>query len=141
MKNLVLTIIALMPFLLVAQTNNKNTFKVRKERSEEVYPIVENMPEFPGGETALFQFIGKNLKFPKTLLDSINNDDGKYNVYIQFIVDTLGNITDIKPLRGDDLLVDEAIRVIKLMPKWIPGKNREKKVNVSFVLPFIFKID
>jgi protein TonB len=102
---------------------------------EEVFTIVENMPEFPGGQKKLFEYLGKNIKFPPAA--KANGISGK--VYVNFTVNKDGKISNVKVLRGvHDLLDKEAIRVVKAMPKWKPGKQRGKAVKVSYNLPINF---
>ena len=99
---------------------------------DEVFTIVESMPEIPGG---MPQYLGKNVKFPPAA--KANGISGK--VYINFVVGKDGVIRNVKILRGvHDLLDKEAIRVVKAMPKWKPGKQRGKPVSVSFNLPINF---
>lgn len=102
---------------------------------DEIFPIVENMPEFPGGEKELFIYLGKNIKYPP-----MAKDVGiKGKVYVTFVVDKNGSITDVSVLHGIGGGCDEeAIRVVKAMPKWSPGKQRGKAVKVQFNLPVNF---
>ena len=113
-------------------------FEVEEEIvEEEVFTIVESMPEFPGGQKKMFQYLGKNIKFPAAA--KANGIQGK--VYVNFTIGKNGEIRDIKILRGvHELLDKEAIRVIKAMPKWKPGKQRGKAVSVSYNLPINFKL-
>ncbi len=104
---------------------------------EEVFTIVENMPEFPGGQAKLFEYLGKNIKFPPAA--KANGISGK--VYVNFEVGKDGKITNVKILRGvHDLLDEEAKRVVKAMPAWKPGKQRGKAVKVSYNLPINFQL-
>ncbi len=111
-------------------------FEVEEEVvEEEVFTIVENMPEFPGGVKKMMEFLGKNTKFPPAA--KANGISGK--VYVNFVVGKDGKIRDVKIIRGvHDLLDKEALRVVKAMPKWKPGKQRGKAVTVSFNLPINF---
>jgi protein TonB len=102
------------------------------------YVVVEQMPEFPGGESALRNYLSTSVKYPKIALE--NGIQGK--VYISFVVDTNGGISNVKVTRGIDAALDkEAIRVIKAMPKWIPGKQNGQAVRVSFTLPINFVLE
>ncbi|MFT6815543.1 MAG: protein TonB [Sphingobacteriales bacterium] len=104
---------------------------------QEVFTIVENMPEFPGGEAAMRKYIGKNIKYPNLARE--NKVEG--TVYIQFVINQNGEISDVKILRGIGAGCDEeALRVIKKMPAWAPGKQRGKPVRVQFTLPVKFKL-
>ena len=101
----------------------------------EIFQVVENMPEFPAGNVQVW--IGKNVRYPA--LAQENGIQGK--VYIQFVIEKDGSITDVKVLRGVDASLDkEAARVISSMPKWKPGKQRGKAVRVSYTLPINFQL-
>lgn len=112
------------------------------EESEEddeqpVFVIVEDMPKFPGGNEALAKFIADNIRYPKSA--KANKIEGP--VYIGFIIDKDGSVINVKVLRGVNAELDaEAIRVIKSMPKWTPGKQRGKPVRVNYTLPIIFSL-
>ena len=95
------------------------------------------MPGFPGGEEELFRFLGKNIKYP-----AMAKDAGiKGMVYVNFVVWIDGTIKDVKVLRGIGGGCDEeAMRVVKSMPKWKPGKQRGKTVPVSYNLPIRFTL-
>lgn len=102
---------------------------------EEIFTIVEKMPEFPGGIEALFAYLSKNIKYPAMAKDA--NIQGK--VYITFIVNPKGEIEGVKVLRGIGGGCDEeAVRVVKKMPNWIPGKQRGRPVKVQYNLPVNF---
>lgn len=101
----------------------------------DIFQVVEDMPSFPGGNVQ--KWIGKNTKYPVLAME--NGIQGK--VYIQFVIEKDGSITDTKVLRGVDASLDkEAIRVINSMPKWKPGKQRGKPVRVSYTLPINFQL-
>lgn len=105
---------------------------------EEVFEIVEYSPQFPGGKDSMNAFIARNIIYPPKLLE--NGKQGK--VYVQFVVMKDGSIKDINVLKSfDDLASKEIIRIIKSMPKWEPGKQRGKPVNVRVVVPVGFKLD
>jgi TonB family protein len=98
-----------------------------------IWEFVERMPEFPGGEDALSNFLAKNLKHPK------NSEDGR--VVVNFIVEKSGSLTRLKVIRkpeGGELLAEEVIRVVNKMPNWTPGSQNGKLVRVSFSLPISF---
>jgi len=99
---------------------------------------VEELPSFPGGDDEMYKFLHANLVYPP--VEKATNTEGVVNVY--FVVNRNGAITDVSvpkpPSRG---LSAEAIRVVKLMPKWIPGKQNGKPVNVRFMLPIEFKLN
>jgi protein TonB len=103
----------------------------------DVFTIVEEMPEFIGGETAMNDFMHKNLKYPEEAKNK--NIQGK--VWIGFIVDKEGNIYNVEVLRGIGGGCDEeAVRVISKMPKWKPGKQSGKPVAVKFRFPINFTL-
>lgn len=102
-----------------------------------VFHAVEQMPQFPGGDAALYEFIGKNLRYPPMAAE--NNIQGR--VVVQFVVTKTGSIGEVKVLRGKDPDLDkEAKRVVKSLPKFIPGKMNGQAVNVWYTLPINFKL-
>jgi TonB family protein len=108
-----------------------------KEWPGQIFTIVENMPEFKGGQKKLFKFLGKNVKYPARAKEM--NISG--TVYVNFIIDESGKIENAKVLRGIHPLLDrEAIRAVESMPNWTPGMQREKVVSVSYNLPIKFKL-
>ena len=111
---------------------------VEEEEEEVVFMVVESMPEFPGGQQALFKYLSENIKYP--VIAQENGIRGK--VVCQFTVNKDGSIVDIEVVRsgGDPSLDKEAVRVIKTMPKWKPGKQRGKPVRVKFTVPVSFKL-
>ena len=109
-----------------------------EEEEEVVFVVVESMPEFPGGQQALFKYLGDNVKYP--VIAQENGIQGR--VICQFVVNKDGSIVDIEVVRsgGDPSLDKEAVRVVKSMPKWKPGKQRGKPVRVKFTVPINFKL-
>lgn len=108
-----------------------------KAKDQAVFTLVEVMPEFPGGETALNKFMKDNLHYPKKAMES--GITGK--VIVSFLVDENGNIRNVKVLKGIGGGCDEeAIRLIKMMPAWKPGKMGGKPVKVSMSLPVKFSL-
>lgn len=102
------------------------------------YSVVEQMPEFPGGQSALYKYLQTSIKYPRIATE--NGIQGK--VFVNFVVDRNGGISNVKVVRGVDTSLDqEAVRVVKLMPKWIPGKQNGEAVRVSFTLPINFALD
>jgi len=113
--------------------------EIQEEEEEDnvVFVIVENKPEFPGGDAALMKYIAENIKYP--VIAQENGIQGR--VICQFVVNKDGSIVDINVVRSVDPSLDkEAIRVIKSMPKWKPGKQRGKAVRVKFTLPIVFRL-
>ena len=111
---------------------------VEEEVSEtEIFQIVEEMPSFPGGEGKLMEYVAKNIKYPQ-----IARETGiQGRVFIGFVVEPDGSVSNVKLLRGIGGGCDEeAMRVVKSMPKWKPGKQRGKAVRVSYQIPVFFKL-
>ncbi|MCQ2347068.1 MAG: energy transducer TonB [Paludibacteraceae bacterium] len=109
-----------------------------EEEEEVVFVVVETMPEFPGGQQALFKYLSDNVKYP--VIAQENGIQGR--VICQFVVNKDGAIVDVEVVRsgGDPSLDKEAVRVIKSMPKWKPGKQRGKAVRVKYTVPVNFKL-
>ena len=106
-----------------------------EEADAPVFFIVEEMPVFPGGEEALRKYIAQSVKYPAIAQE--NGIQGR--VFVAFVVNTKGEVTDVKIARGVDPNLDkEAIRVVNSMPKWSPGKQRGKAVKVSYTVPINF---
>ena len=108
------------------------------EDNEPVFYIVEDMPEFPGGESALRKFITSSVVYPETAV--ANEIQGK--VYVSFIVKKDGTVANARIARGvDPSLNEEALRVVNSLPKWKPGIQRGTPVNVSYTVPINFMLD
>ncbi len=104
---------------------------------QEIFQIVEEMPAYPGGDQKLMEFIAKGIKYPQ-----IARETGiQGRVFVGFVVEPDGSVSNVKVLRGIGGGCDEeAMRVVKSMPKWKPGKQRGKAVRVSYMLPVNFKL-
>ena len=103
-----------------------------------VYQIVEEMPKFPGGEKALMDYVSNNVKYP----EEAKNKNIAGRVFVSFVVEKDGSIGEVKVLRGIGGGCDEeAVRVIKEMPKWKPGMQKGKPVRVNYMMPIFFKLD
>jgi len=104
---------------------------------QEIFQIVEEMPSYPGGERALLEYVAKNIKYPQ-----IARETGiQGRVFVGFVVEPDGSVSNVKILRGIGGGCDEeAMRVIKSLPKWKPGKQRGKAVRVSYQIPVVFKL-
>jgi protein TonB len=121
------------------ETIVEQDFTEEEEVVEEpqIFTIVEEMPSFPGGEEKLFKYLGENIKYPQMAKEA--NISGI--VYVTFVVMEDGSIKNVKKLRGIGGGCDEeAIRVVKSMPKWKSGKQRGKPVRVQFNLPIRFTL-
>jgi len=104
---------------------------------EKPFTTVEQMPQFPGGEDELMRFILGNLRYP-----SVAKEVGiEGRVIIRFVVSKTGDVTNVEILRGLDPSCDkEALRVVKMMPNWIPGKQNGRSVPVYFTLPIVYRL-
>jgi len=116
----------------------KDTLK-SNEVEELVYCyVMEQMPQYPGGESELLNFVGKNLRYPESSFK--NKIQGK--VIVRFVVTESGEVDKIQVVRSLQAECDkEAIRVIKLLPKFIPGKQNGKNTKVLYTLPITFKLE
>lgn len=107
----------------------------QSESSTKVYDEVDEMPSFPGGLNGLMTFLSQNMVYPVTVQE--NGVQGR--VIVSFVVETDGSITDVKVARSVDPSLDrEAMRVVKAMPKWTPGKKDGKPVRVKYTVPMVF---
>lgn len=104
---------------------------------DEIFKVVEHRPQFPGGDAELMKFINANVKYPKEA-----QEQGKQGrVIVVFVVEKDGSITDAEVLKPVDPLLDaEALRIVNMMPKWTPGKQRGKEVRVRFTIPVTFRL-
>ncbi len=108
-----------------------------EKKAEKVFTHVEQMPQFPGGDAELYKFISNNLNYPAMAIE--NNVQGR--VIVQFVVTADGSIGNVKVVRSVDRDLDnEAMRVCKKLPKFIPGKQNGQPVNVWYTLPVTFKL-
>ncbi len=104
---------------------------------EEIFTAVEQMPQFPGGEGELLKYISSHIKYPTMAAE--NNIQGR--VVVKFVVQKDGNVGEVVVLRGKDPDLDkEAVRVVKTLPKFIPGKMNGQSVSVWYTLPINFKL-
>ena len=128
-------IMALMAVFGLTTVSAQKTVVAKK--NQKVFDIVEQMPKYPGGQAALFEFISKNVKYPD---DAVKKKvEGK--VFVTFVVDTDGKITDVSLMRKVFPSLDaEAIRVISAMPNWIPGKQKGQVVRVKYTVPIMFRL-
>lgn len=120
------------------QSSDSTSYKPITTSDGTVYEYVDHMPEFPGGQDALIQYLGQHLRYPgkarRKQLQGI--------VIVQFVVGYNGKIENVKTV-GEKLgggLEKEAIRVVKRMPNWFPGTQKGKKVRVQYSLPIRFKL-
>ena len=108
-----------------------------KEEETKVFDVVEQMPSFPGGNSALMQYLSSNIKYP--VVAEENGVQGR--VVCTFVVERDGSITDVRVIRSVDPSLDkEAVRVVKGMPRWIPGKQNGSAVRVKYTVPVTFRL-
>ena len=108
-----------------------------EEEEAQIFFIVEKMPVFPGGDLGLRKYIATHVKYPNIARE--NGIEGK--VYIRFCVTSRGTVEKVSLARGVDPILDkEAIRVVKALPKWKPGEQRGKKVNVWYTVPINYQL-
>jgi TonB family protein len=106
--------------------------------SDTIFAVVEKMPEFPGGKKALMNYLKENIHYP----EQAKKEGIHGRVFVNFIVEKDGSISGVKILRGIGHGCDEeTVRVVRAMPKWVPGEQRGQKVRVSFNLPIKFISD
>jgi protein TonB len=110
---------------------------IEEEETQEIFSIVEQQPEPEGGLSAFYEYIQRNLKYPA--IARRNNIEGK--VFVQFVVERDGRLTDVRVLKGIGGGCDEeAVRIISGAPKWQPGKQRGRPVRVQMILPIMFRL-
>ena len=120
------------------ESDEDEMIEIEEESEEEFFMVVENMPEFPGGDLGLMKYIQKNVKYPPIAKEY--NITGK--VYVSFIIEKDGSVSEVKVVRGVDKNLDaEAIRIIKSLPKYKAGKQRGKPVRVMLTLPINFQLN
>ncbi len=108
-----------------------------EEVEDEIFQVVEQDPEFPGGVEALYKYIQSNIKYPQ--LAKENNITGR--VFVTFVVEKDGSVSNVKAARDiGGGCGAEAVRVVKSMPKWAPGKQRGKAVRAAYTLPVVFNL-
>src|SRR6218665_185107 len=127
-----LTVLLLLSLHTIAQTTLKERQDPEDVEGDKVFLIVADHPEFPGGPAALTEYLKTNVQYPSSARQ--NRIEGK--VMTQFVVSLKGEVTDVKILRGlSDDCDREAVRLIKAMPKWKPGRQDGHPVNVQMTLP------
>jgi len=137
MKKILFILTVLFPLFAVAQIDiDVQETRPEETGEQEVFDIVEEQPVYPGGEDSMRKFIRDNLAYP----DSAIKKGLQGSVFLQFVVEADGKVTNAKAIRSfDDDCAKEAIRVVNLM-KWTPGRHRGKAVRVRVVLPIKFKL-
>ena len=128
-------IMALMAVFGLTTVSAQKTVVAKK--NQKVFDVVEQMPEYPGGQAALFEYLSKNIKYPADA--EKKKVEGK--VFVTFVVDSDGMITDVSLLKKVFPSLDaEAIRVISAMPNWIPGRQKGQAVRVKYTVPMMFRL-
>jgi TonB family protein len=121
----------------VVVKKSKRTENQEKDSEELIFTVVEQMPEYPGGQEKMLEFLSENLKYP----DSAKESGIQGSVYVSFEVRKDGRISDVKVLKGIGGGCDEeAIRLVNLMPHWKPGRQNGKTVKTRFTMPVNFKL-
>ena len=121
---------------------NRASAQANGDSDEQAYELPklnsEDMPQYPGGISAMMAFIGENIKYPKDAEDA--QFEGR--VLCTFIINKRGKVTDVKVVEsgGMQSLDDEAVRVVSMMPNWKPGRDKGKPVNVIFTIPIQFRL-
>ena len=120
-----------------ATTSNNAAAESQATKADAIHEVVDEPPSFPGGDAAQIAFLSNNLKYPAVAMEQ--GIQGR--VVTQFVVDKDGSITDVKVVRSLDPMLDkEAVRLVKSMPKWTPGKLNGSPVRVKYILPISFRL-
>ncbi|SHK71438.1 energy transducer TonB [Xylanibacter ruminicola] len=128
-------IMALMALFGLTTVSAQKT--VVAQKNQQVFDVVEKMPEYPGGQAALFEYLSTNIKYPA----DAEKQKIEGRVLVTFVVNTDGSITDIEVVKKAFPSLDaEAVRVISGMPKWTPGEQKGQKVRVKYTVPLNFRL-
>ena len=121
-----------------ATTSNNAAAESQATKADAIHEVVDEPPSFPGGDAAQIAFLSNNLRYPAVAMEQ--GIQGR--VVTQFVVDKDGSITDVKVVRSLDPMLDkEAVRLVKSMPKWTPGKLNGSPVRVKYILPLSFRLE
>ena len=133
-KNVSLKVALTMLVLLFSFT----TSTAQTKKNDMLFSVVEVMPQYPGGQIAMMKYIMENMKYPEQAMKK--GIQGR--VAVSFIVEKDGSISNVRPIHSVHTLLDkEAVRVVKSMPKWSPGKQHGKPVRVQLIVPIMFKLN
>ena len=122
---------------LIIEPDKEDGYMAEEVDTTKVYDVVERMPSFPGGNQKMQDFIEENLHYPKECAEK--GLQGR--VIIDFVVERNGTLTNIRVVKSVDPALDkEALRIVKMMPKWIPGRQSDKKVRVKYIIPITFQL-
>ncbi len=137
MKKTLLSLLVGIYSVLFGYAQQQSNLASPKEEEQPVFQDVEVMPQFPGGFSSLSQFLAANLNYP----EDAQNAGAQGTVFVSFVVSKTGDIIDVTLLKGIGYGCDEeAVRVVKLMPHWMPGKQDGRNVSVRYSLPIKFAI-
>ena len=131
---LILLVIVIAPVRANAQDKKGKTTQMRKDTAtdDKIYEVCEQMPIYEGGDAALLKYLRENLKLPEE--DKERGMQGR--MVVGFVVEKDGSLTNVKVLRAVDIALDaEVLRLVKGMPKWIPGRHNGQRVRVRHLLP------
>ena len=140
MKNVVIKLffVAVLSVLATSHAFSQSNQQVKETEGTKSSQVIEEMPMFPGGEKALVTYLKENLNYPAVPAE--NGVQGR--VIVLFKVEADGSLTDVRIGRSVDPWIDrEALRLVKAMPKWIPGKQDGKPVPVKFQVPITFRLN
>ena len=122
---------------LIIDPDKVDQYLAERKDTINVYDCVEQMPSFPGGTQKLKEFIEENLRYPKELEESCVQG----RVIVRFIVERNGKLSNVKVVKSVHPVLDkEALRIVKLMPRWIPGRQNGITVRVKCYIPIIFRL-
>ena len=122
---------------LIIDPDKVDQYLAERKDTINVYDCVEQMPSFPGGSQKLKEFIEENLRYPKELEETCVQG----RVIVRFIVERNGKLSNVKVVKSVHPVLDkEALRIVKLMPRWIPGRQNGITVRVKFYIPIIFRL-
>ena len=122
---------------LIIDPDKVDEYLAERKDTINVYDCVEQMPSFPGGSQKLKEFIEENLRYPKELEETCVQG----RVIVRFIVERNGKLSNVKMVKSVHPALDkEALRIVKLMPRWIPGRQNGITVRVKFYIPIIFRL-
>ena len=122
---------------LIIDPDKVDQYLAERKDTINVYDCVEQMPSFPGGSQKLKEFIEENLRYPKELEETCVQG----RVIVRFVVERNGKLSNVKVVKSVHPVLDkEALRIVKLMPRWIPGRQNGITVRVKFYIPIIFRL-
>ena len=122
---------------LIIDPDKVDQYLAERKDTINVYDCVEQMPSFPGGTQKLKEFIEENLRYPKELEESCVQG----RVIVRFIVERNGKLSNVKVVKSVDPVLDkEALRIVKLMPRWIPGRQNGIPLRVKYTIPVTFRL-